>query len=75
MLEKLKKIISEQLDVPEDSITLETSFAKDLKADSLDLFQIIMELEEEYDVEFPPDGAEKIKTVGDACDYLTKVMK
>ena len=62
-------IIAEQLGVSADEITEETSF-EDLGADSLDLFQIISALEEEYDIEFGNEDAEKIKTVGSAIEYI-----
>lgn len=62
-------IIAEQLGVSVDEITEETSF-EDLGADSLDLFQIISALEEEYDIEFGNEDAEKIKTVGNAIEYI-----
>ena len=70
MLEKLKKIIAEQLNVSEDSVKLETSFKDDLEADSLDLFEVVMAIEDEYNVEIPSEDLEKISTVGDVIDYL-----
>ena len=66
MLEKMKEIIAEQLGVEEDEITPDTSFKEDLGADSLDLFELTMALEEEYDTEIPED----IETVGDVIEYL-----
>jgi len=66
-------IIAEQLGIAEGEITEETAFA-DLGADSLDLFQIITALEEEYDIEFDNDLVEKIKTVGDAIEYIKSVV-
>ena len=74
MLEQIKKIVAENLNVEEDAITLESSFKEDLKADSLDLFQIVNALEEEYDIEFDNDEAEQIKTVGDAIAYIRSVV-
>ena len=68
--EKLKKIIAEVLNVDEEEITLETTFVDDLGADSLDVFQIIMGLEEEFDIEIANEAAEKIVTVGDAVDQI-----
>ncbi len=68
--EKLKKIIAEVMDTDPDSITPETSFSDDLGADSLDLFQIIIKIEEEFDVVIDTDVAEKIVTVQDAADAL-----
>ena len=63
MLEKMKEIIAEQLGVEEDEIDLETSFKEDLGADSLDLFELTMALEEEYDIEIPTEELEKIEKV------------
>ena len=72
--EKLKKIIVEVLNVEEDDITLETTFIDDLGADSLDVFQIIMGLEEEFDIEIPNEEAEKIITVGDAVEQIKNAI-
>ena len=68
--EKLKKIIAEVLNVDEEEITMETTFVDDLGADSLDVFQIIMGLEEEFDIEIPNEEAEKIVTVGYAVEQI-----
>ncbi len=68
--EKLQGIIAEVLNVDEDEITMETTFVDDLGADSLDVFQIIMGIEEEFDIEIPNEAAEKIVTVGDAVDQI-----
>ena len=68
--EKLKKIIAEVLNEDEDDITMETTFVDDLGADSLDVFQIIMGIEEEFDIEIPNDAAEQIVTVGDAVEQI-----
>ena len=73
--EKLKKIIVEVLNVDENEITMDTTFIDDLGADSLDVFQIIMGLEEEFDIEIPDEKAEKIKTVGEAIDYIEQNAK
>ncbi|GFO85718.1 MULTISPECIES: acyl carrier protein [Anaerostipes] len=70
MLEKMKEIIAEQLGVSEDEVTLEASFKDDLDADSLDLFELVMALEEEYDVEIPSDDLTELNTVGDVINYL-----
>ena len=70
MLEKMKEIIAEQLGVEEDEITPDTSFKEDLGADSLDLFELTMALEEEYDTEIPAEELEDIETVGDVIEYL-----
>lgn len=72
--EKVKQIIAEQMSISEDEITMETSFTDDLGADSLDIFQIISELEENFDIEFENDDAENIKTVGDAVEYIKKAQ-
>ena len=66
--EKIKAIIAEVLNVDENEITMETTFTDDLGADSLDVFQIIMGLEEEFDIEIANEDAEKIVTVGDAVE-------
>lgn len=70
MFEKVKKIIVEQLGVEEDEITMDSSFIDDLGADSLDIVELIMALEEEFDLEIPDSEAEKISTVGDIVDYI-----
>ena len=70
VFEKVKEIIAEQMSISEDEITLETTFADDLGADSLDLFQIISDLEDSFGIEFQNEDAEKIKTVGDAVKYI-----
>jgi acyl carrier protein len=70
VFEKVKKIIVEQLGVEEDEITMESSFIDDLGADSLDIVELIMALEEEFDLEIPDSEAEKITSVGDAVDYI-----
>ena len=70
MLDKLKKMIAEQLSVDEDSITEETSFKDDLGADSLDLFELVMAMEDEYKVEIPTEDLEKLVKVGDVINYL-----
>ena len=72
--EKLKKIIVEVLNVEEDDIKMETTFIDDLGADSLDVFQIIMGLEEEFDIEIPNEEAEKIVTVGDAVEQIKNAI-
>jgi acyl carrier protein len=70
VFEKVKKIIVEQLGVEEDEINMESSFIDDLGADSLDIVELIMALEEEFDIEIPDSEAEKIASVGDAVDYI-----
>ena len=70
MEERLRKLIAEQLGVDESRVVPTASFADDLEADSLDLVELIMSLEEEFGVEIPDEDAEKIATVGDAMQYL-----
>ena len=70
VFEKVKKIIVEQLGVEEDEVTMESSFIDDLGADSLDIVELIMALEEEFDIEILDGEAEKITTVGDAVEYI-----
>lgn len=72
--EKLQQIIAEVLNVETADITLETKFVDDLGADSLDIFQIIMGIEEEFDIEIPTEAAEKIVTVGDAVDQIKNAI-
>ena len=68
--EKLKKVIAEVLNVDPEEITMETTFMDDLGADSLDVFQIIMGIEEEFDIEIPAERAEKITTVEEAVEMI-----
>ena len=70
MLEKLIEIVAEQLHVEETEVKPETEFKEDLRADSLDLFELVMALEEEYDVEIPTEDLEKLTTVQAVLDYL-----
>jgi len=70
VFDKIKKIVVEQLGVEEDEIQKESSFIDDLGADSLDIVELIMALEEEFDLEIPDTEAEKITTVGDVVDYI-----
>ena len=72
--EKIKKIIAEVLNMEEDSITMESTFGDDLGADSLDVFQIIMGVEEEFEIEIPNEEAEKIVTVGDAVEQIKSAI-
>lgn len=72
--EKLKKVIAEVLNVDPDEITLETTFQDDLGADSLDVFQIIMGIEEEFDIEIPAEKAEKITTVEEAVELIKSAV-
>lgn len=70
MFEKLVEVIKEQLNVEDVNITMETTFKDDLGADSLDLFELVMALEDEYSVEIPSEDLEKLLTVGDVVEYL-----
>ncbi|MBW2473780.1 MAG: acyl carrier protein [Deltaproteobacteria bacterium] len=68
--ERIKQIVAEQLGVDEDQVTNEASFMDDLGADSLDTVELVMALEEEFDIEISDEDAEKIQTVQDAIDYI-----
>lgn len=70
VFDKIREIISEQLGADIDDITMETSLMKDLEADSLDAVEIIMAIEEEYDIEIPDEEAEKFETVGSIVAYV-----
>ena len=70
IFDKVKEIIIEQLGVAESTITTEASFIDDVGADSLDIVELIMALEEEFDLEIPDSDAEKVVTVGDVVDYI-----
>ena len=70
MFEKIQQIVAEQLNVDENEVVLEASFKENLGADSLDLFELVMALEEEYGIEIPTEDLEKITTVGAVVDYL-----
>lgn len=70
MLEKMRDMIAEQLNCEAESITSETSFKDDLGADSLDLFELVMALEDEYNIEIPAEELADLNTVGDVIDYL-----
>ncbi len=72
--EKLQGIIAEVLNVEKDDITMSTSFVDDLGADSLDVFQIIMGIEEEFDIEIPQESVENIVTVGDAVEQIKSAL-
>ncbi|HIS07812.1 acyl carrier protein [Lachnoclostridium sp. An196] len=72
--EKLKEIIAEVLNVDADEITMDTTFVDDLGADSLDIFQIIMGIEEEFDIEISNEDAEKIVSVGDAVEQIKNAI-
>ncbi len=70
ILEKVKDVVVEQLDVNIDEVKEESKFVEDLGADSLDVVELVMALEEKFDIEIPDDAAEKISTVGDAVKYI-----
>ncbi|MBP8951267.1 MAG: acyl carrier protein [Armatimonadetes bacterium] len=70
LFEKVKEVIVRELSVPESKVTENASFDGDLSADSLDVVELVMALEDEFDVEIPEEDAEKIQTVGDAVRYL-----
>ncbi|WP_182199126.1 acyl carrier protein [Paraliobacillus salinarum] len=68
--DRVKKIVVDRLDVEEEKVTMEASFKDDLEADSLDVVELVMELEDEFDMEIADEDAEKIGTVGDAVNYI-----
>ena len=72
MLEKMKELIADQLSVEAENITEASSFKEDLGADSLDLFELVMALEDEYEIEIPTEDLEKIATVGDVVSYISE---
>ena len=73
--DRVKKVVVEQLDVAEDEVTPQASFVDDLGADSQDVFELVMGLEEEFDVEIPDEDAEKITTVQEAVSYIDEKSK
>lgn len=73
-LEKLQKIIAEVLNVDEAEVNMDTTFVDDLGADSLDVFQIVMDIEEEFDIEIPTEEVEQIVSVGDAVEEIKKLI-
>jgi acyl carrier protein len=72
IFEKVKEVIVEQLNVEEDDVTEDAAFVDDLGADSLDIVELVMALEEQFGVSIPDEQAEKIKTVGDAVGFITE---
>ena len=73
--EQLKDLVVDKLDVDESKVTIESSFIDDLGADSLDTVELIMSLEDEFDISIEDEAAEKLKTVGDVLNYLEKNVK
>ena len=74
MLERIKEIVADALGTEVSTLTAETSFKEDLGADSLDLFEMVMTREEEFDVEIPSEDLEEIKTIGDVEAYIQKLQ-
>ncbi|HCM23107.1 MAG TPA: acyl carrier protein [Ruminococcaceae bacterium] len=74
VLEKVKHILAEQFDVEEDNITDETNIADDLGADSLDIVDLMMSIEDEFEIEIPDGDIDKVKTVGDLANYIEEHM-
>lgn len=72
--EKVRGIVAEQLGADKEKVTKDTSFVNDLGADSLDTVELVMELEEEFDINIPDDAAEKIQTVGQAIDFIEEAV-
>ncbi|WP_102400644.1 acyl carrier protein [Haloimpatiens massiliensis] len=70
VFERVKKIIADQLSLDEEEVRIDSSFIDDLGADSLDIVELIMALEEEFDIEIPDESAEKVSTVGDVVEYI-----
>ncbi len=74
VFEKIKNILAEQLDADVDEMTMETNIAKDLGADSLDVVELLMSIEDEFEVEIPDEEIENIKTIGDLTEYIQNNM-
>lgn len=74
VFEKIKSILAEQLSVEEDNMTMETNIAKDLGADSLDVVELLMSIEDEFDVEIPDEEIENIRTIGELTEYIKNNM-
>ena len=74
-IDKIKDIIVDKLGIDEEKVTRDASFKDDLGTDSLDIAELVMELEDEFDMEIPDEEAEKINTVGDALDFIDKIEK
>ena len=75
VFEKIRKILAEQLDANEDDITADTKIEEDLHADSLDVVELLMSIEDEFEVEIPDEEIENLKTVGDVAEYIQNTKK
>ncbi|MCL0062628.1 acyl carrier protein [Peptococcaceae bacterium] len=75
IFERMQRIIVEQLDIEKDQVTLNSSFVDDLGADSLDIVELVMAMEEEFDMQIPDEEAERIHTVGDAVKFVQQKMQ
>lgn len=75
VFEKIKKILAEQLDVDAEELSMDTKIAEDLGADSLDVVELLMSIEDEFDVEIPDDEIENLKTIGNVVEYITNNME
>ena len=73
VFEKIRQILCDQLDVQEDDVTMESNIAENLGADSLDVVDLIMSIEDEFEIEVPDDQVENIKTVGDVVNYIENI--
>ena len=74
VFEKIKNILAEQLDADADEMTMDTDIANDLKADSLDVVELLMSIEDEFEVEIPDEEIDNIKTIGDLTEYIQNNM-
>lgn len=70
VFEKIKRILAEQLDVDEESLTMDTLISEDLGADSLDVVELLMSIEDEFEVEIPDEEIDNLRTIGDVVDYI-----
>ena len=74
IFEKIKKLLADQLDADEDDMTMETDIAKDLGADSLDVVELLMSIEDEFNIEIPDEEIENIRTIGELTEYIQENM-
>ena len=74
IFDKVKKMLAEQLDADEDTLTMETNIAKDLDADSLDVVELLMTIEDEFNIEIPDEEIENIRTIGELTEYIQNNM-